>query len=464
MQLGHWRFGPAELLDRILQVGPHQVLLHRLAILAVNLLHDPALGIGGEAFVEPEVVPRRIGDQIARPAVRQLMRGEADEAAVPGDRGGRDEGQHRVFHAAIGKARRQDQQIVAAPAIRAVQILRGFQEARQIGEFVRRLVDHRRLRPHAGIVTDRLETQIADRQRDQIRRDGLVHRIGEGAAIPRGERAKRRLARAAHHHVHAFGHGDLGIPGLADAGAVLRRDPASVEDRLTLAEHEGQLLAQRLLGLQPLQRLGVRRGLIGDRDGPRSAQLDGQRRAVDRIAGAELVIERVARAIGDGTDGQMIGVEHDLVRACRRRDVQRCRAGEDMIDEIGLQIERDMRDARLAWVGVAVHVLRFRRQQDRRDRRGGGFGRVAGRFFEAVATGERNGEGEGGEERETHGAAATCRQGIWCAADPSGARRESHGGRAAQAARANAARPPLRRWPPCAPAALRARRDRTGSA
>jgi hypothetical protein len=56
--------------------------LHARALRAVDALHDPRLEVDGEAFVEPEVAPRRVGDQVARPRVRQLVRDQRHERLV----------------------------------------------------------------------------------------------------------------------------------------------------------------------------------------------------------------------------------------------------------------------------------------------------------------------------------------------------------------------------------------------
>ena len=122
----------------------------RRRLLAVELLDDPPLGVGGHAFVEPEVVPRRVGREIARPAVRQLMRDQADQALVAGDEGRREEGQCRVFHAAEREGRRQDEHVVAAPAIWSVKLLGGGDHFLGIGQLARGGIDRCRLGPDAG--------------------------------------------------------------------------------------------------------------------------------------------------------------------------------------------------------------------------------------------------------------------------------------------------------------------------
>src|SRR3546814_6455389 len=73
------------------------------------------------------------------------------------------------------EAWRENEHVVAAPAIGAVEFLGGLHELAEVGEFGRGLVDHRGFGPHPHRVADRLDAQIADRHRDQIGRDGLVH-------------------------------------------------------------------------------------------------------------------------------------------------------------------------------------------------------------------------------------------------------------------------------------------------
>src|SRR3546814_3734311 len=91
------------------------------------------------------------------------------------------------------EAWRENEHVVAAPAIGAVEFLGGLHELAEVGEFGRGLVDHRGFGPHPHRVADRLEAQIADRHRDQIGRDGLVHLEAEGAAIAGRGFAERRL-------------------------------------------------------------------------------------------------------------------------------------------------------------------------------------------------------------------------------------------------------------------------------
>jgi len=182
--------------------------------------------------------------------VRQLVRDEAVEAAIPGDEGRRQESERRVLHAPVREARRQYDHVVAAPAIGAVKPLSRLDHLLGIGGFVGRSLQRRRLRPDAGAAAERLEGEIARRDGDEIGRDRLVHRVGEGAAVTQVFGIAD--LEPAHHHRERLGRGNPRAPGLADARAVLRGDPGPVEDRLALAEQEGMLLACRLLCVKPL--------------------------------------------------------------------------------------------------------------------------------------------------------------------------------------------------------------------
>ena len=106
--------------------------------LAVQRLDDAAFEVGGEAFVEPEVVPGGVGDEVARPGMRELVRDERDERLVAGDHRRRGERQPRVLHAAERERRRQHQQVVASPAVRSVERLGGRDHLLGVFELARR--------------------------------------------------------------------------------------------------------------------------------------------------------------------------------------------------------------------------------------------------------------------------------------------------------------------------------------
>src|SRR3546814_19875218 len=72
------------------------------------------------------------------------------------------------------EAWRENEHVVAAPAIGAVEFLGGLHELAEVGEFGRGLVDQRGFGPHPHRAADRLAAQIPERHRAQIWRDGLL--------------------------------------------------------------------------------------------------------------------------------------------------------------------------------------------------------------------------------------------------------------------------------------------------
>jgi hypothetical protein len=48
----------------------------------VNSGQNSSLEVNGPAFVQPEMLPRAVGDQVATPAVSQLMRNNIDVLAI----------------------------------------------------------------------------------------------------------------------------------------------------------------------------------------------------------------------------------------------------------------------------------------------------------------------------------------------------------------------------------------------
>ena len=107
---------------------------HRHPLGTVERLHDAQLEVGGEPFVQPEVAPRGVGDEVARPRVRELVRDQRRQRSIAGEDRRRRERQHRVLHAAERERRRHHQHVVAAPAIRAVERLGGRHHLLEIGE------------------------------------------------------------------------------------------------------------------------------------------------------------------------------------------------------------------------------------------------------------------------------------------------------------------------------------------
>ena len=195
---------------------------------------------------------------------------QTDQRFIAGDDRGRRKGQPRVFHAAEGEGRRQHQQVIATPAVRAVQRLGGLDHGFDIGQLGGCGLQTGRLGVHAGALAQGLEGEITNGQRDQVRRDGLVHDKAPGAAVGQHFAFGRELF-GAHHHPEFGRGGDAGRPGLADAGAVLGGYPGAGQDGLALTEQIRMLLAGGLRWRQPLQRSGIRAGVIAHQQLARAA-------------------------------------------------------------------------------------------------------------------------------------------------------------------------------------------------
>uniref|UniRef100_A0A0N4YZX7 PE-PGRS family protein n=1 Tax=Parastrongyloides trichosuri TaxID=131310 RepID=A0A0N4YZX7_PARTI len=386
VQLGVVRIGDGHFRR---QLAPAQNLLLQRAVTAVEGFHDPVLEIDRGAFVQPDVLPAGVGHQVARPAVRQFVGHQRDQRLVADDHGRGGEGQARVLHAAERERRRQHQHVVAAPAVWAVQRLGGVDHARGRLQFGVGGFQSAGLGPDAGAAVERGEGDVADGHGHQIGRDRMIHVEAPGLLTRSGGLALRRQVLGGHDHGQVGGGDDAGRIGLADAGAVLGRDPGAGQDGLALAEQIGFLAARRLLRGQPLQGRGIRAGRIVDDDlldfGPgEGGQVDGQGLTLDGVDGAQLIAQRAPLRVAHAADVQVLGVQHHLGRADAAGDVQRRRTRQGLGGEVGGQVQRHMTDARLGRAGVGVDVVgigesgRSRGRGDERRHRHAAFGGLGG--------------------------------------------------------------------------------------
>ena len=122
-------------------------------------------------------------------------------------------------------------------------------------------------------------------------------------------------------------------------------------------------------------------------------QRDRERLAEDRVPGAERVAQRVTEGVGDLEDREVGGVEHQRRRRAGPRQRQRRRPGERLRREVGGQVERDVRDARLLGPGGGVRIARDGRGGGRRGRR-----RSAHRRGRGVTAPCRDDEARAGEK------------------------------------------------------------------
>ena len=308
------------------------------------------------------------------------MGDERNEAAVPREHGRRREREPRILHSAEGKARRQDEDVVAIPPVRPVQSLGRLHHPLGVRELVRAAGEERGLRVDAGPRAERRELQVAGRDGEQVCRDPLRHREPVRPAALR-----RRVPRRAHHGDELGRRPDRRAVGDADLRRVLDRDPAARVDRLRLREEEGVLLARGLGRGEPLQAGGARSGRVADTHavGARGKR-DRQGRAENGVGGADL--EARGRRTSPRSRPRPRTTSSPRVSRTRRRrrridalDRQRRRALEDPPVEAHVEIEIGVTDTDAGRVGVGVNVA------------GGGHGpqRVAKKKRRAASTARR---------------------------------------------------------------------------
>ena len=161
--------------------------MHSGQIAALQRFQDAPLSVDREALVEPEVVGRGIGDEVPRPGVGHLVRDDVDHGAVAGEERRGKEGEARVLHPSVRKRRRQHEEVVSSPTVRAEERLRGLQHRLDAGQFRSGRVHQVRRGPDARSVREPPRLEVPDREADQVGRD----RIGGGEAIGRLARAVR---------------------------------------------------------------------------------------------------------------------------------------------------------------------------------------------------------------------------------------------------------------------------------
>ncbi len=384
------------------KLGLVDLALHLGHLLAVQRLGDARLDVGGEAFVEPDVLPAGIGHQVARPAVRQFMGHQRHQRPVADDHGRGGEGQGRVLHAAERERGRQHQDVVAAPAIRTVQLLGGGDHLLGVDELGRGLVGHGRFGPHPGAVGQRAEHQIAGGDGQQVGRDRLVLHEMVVAIAHRG-----RVVARAHQHHQVRAAGDVGGVGEAHPRGVLQRHPAARVDGLGLAEHEGQLLAFGHRRRQPLQAGGFRRGVIADaHDRVALRRLHGQLAAQHLVGVGQCVLQRGEGLAGriatfDLLDGQRAGVQHQR-GGLGVFPVQPVggRATDLPAVEIHLDVQCQVLDDHLVGLCVGTFIVATVGRVHC-GRLGGGGGRVVG-FGGLRAAGHQHGGGGQAQQHGTH--------------------------------------------------------------
>ena len=80
-------------------------------VLTIRLGGDPPLGVGGEAFAQPHLLPGGVGDGIAKPAMCDLVDDVDQQELTALQDGGDDEGETGVLHRDNGEGRGEEDDV-----------------------------------------------------------------------------------------------------------------------------------------------------------------------------------------------------------------------------------------------------------------------------------------------------------------------------------------------------------------
>src|SRR4051812_39776219 len=103
--------------------------------MTVKFLHDSSFEIDGESFIQPEIIPRGICDEIARPTMCELVSNQRCQRSIAGKNGRRCKSESWILHSAERKTRWQNQHIVSLPLVGAIKLLCASNHFFQIFEF-----------------------------------------------------------------------------------------------------------------------------------------------------------------------------------------------------------------------------------------------------------------------------------------------------------------------------------------
>ncbi len=209
----------------------------------------------------------------------------------------------------------------------------------------------RRLGPHAAALRERPELDVAARERDQVRRNRLVHPESEDAG-----RVAADVLRA-HHDGESGRRANARVISDADPRRVLQRNPRAREDRLALREEERRPAVGGLLGREPLQRVGARgRPVVNRHRAIVRSELDRERRADDRRFLTQREFPRVVVRAEHGLDRESLRIENE--RRALVEPLERERDGPRGFTarHVERQVEADVRDTHTVRLGVAVCV------------------------------------------------------------------------------------------------------------
>ena len=291
------------------------------AFLAKKFFHQALVQVAGHAFVQPDIAPGPVADQVPGPGMGKLMGDQRNQAAIAGDHGRRDERKPGIFHAAIRKAGRQDQQIITAPLVVAIHFGCRIQHILGIGKLMSRRRQDFRFGINTGLRPQWRKENIADGDRQQVAGNWLRH---FEAVLPAAHR--QRIVVGAHQGQQLGRGSNCGTVGYPNRWRVLQRYPAPCMYILRLRKQEGVFAARGKLRWQPLQGCGARVRPVVDRYAEcpirikAVRQTDGQRFTQFFDTGADQKFGIPCQTIRQGHahtfDMQRMAVQHQF--PCRR--------------------------------------------------------------------------------------------------------------------------------------------------
>eukprot|EP00123_Amoebidium_parasiticum_P021496 comp6836_c0_seq1/m.2587 comp6836_c0_seq1/g.2587 ORF comp6836_c0_seq1/g.2587 comp6836_c0_seq1/m.2587 type:complete len:358 (+) comp6836_c0_seq1:721-1794(+) len=175
--------------DSQFQLLPSSHCVHMTEPLAKLPPENKALRVLGKPLIQPKMLPRGIGHQIARPGMCNLVGHKARLRPIPRQESGRDESEHGVFHAAIGEGGGQNDQVVTAPHIWPAHLLGNADVLFGLFELPCGGFKGFGFRPHQGPGSDLFGNQMASCQGNQVRWNGnLLPKMVGGPPVFKGFR------------------------------------------------------------------------------------------------------------------------------------------------------------------------------------------------------------------------------------------------------------------------------------
>ena len=150
-----------------------------------------------------------------------------NQTAIAGEQARRQERKSRVLHAPKREARRQNQEIVAAPLIGTELFFGNIEHVLRIRKFINRCIKQFWLGVNTGILTQWREVQIADSNGQQVGRDGLRH-----IKLVLTTTRRHRIVVGAHDRQQFRRRADNCLIGDAHGRCILQRHPTTRVDRL----------------------------------------------------------------------------------------------------------------------------------------------------------------------------------------------------------------------------------------